>query len=56
MAETIVVFVIIGGVVFFAGRSLYRNMAGKETSCACGVNACSPSGCCNQIMEKMNEE
>ncbi|MEJ2245331.1 MAG: hypothetical protein P8Y80_04450 [Acidobacteriota bacterium] len=56
MAETIAAFVIIGRVIFLHGRSFYRNMTGKEGYCAYGVKACSSSGCCNQIMEKMYEE
>ena len=56
MAEIIAAFVIIGSVVFLAGRSLYRNMAGKADACACGTKVCSSSGCCNQIMEKIHEK
>jgi len=47
MTETIVVCVIVGGVLVFAGRSIYRTLAGKnDGGCACGTNACPASGHC----------
>ncbi len=53
MIETIIVSVIVGAVVIFAGRSLYRTLTGKDSGCAgCGTKSCGQSEPCHPTEPK----
>jgi hypothetical protein len=58
MIETIIVCVIVGAVLLFAGRSLYRTLTGKTDGCACGTKSCPASGRCSslEVSEKKQEK
>ncbi len=47
MIETIIVGVIVGAVLVFAGRSFYRTMTGKNDGCGCGTTSCPASDRCH---------
>lgn len=45
MFENIIVCVVVGIVLFFAGRSLYHALTGKHSGCSgCGKTECPASG------------
>lgn len=46
--ETIIVWAIVGLILFFAGRSAFRTLSGKTDGCGCGSKSCGPSDpCCS---------
>jgi hypothetical protein len=45
MAETIIVLLIVVAAAVFAGRKLYRSVAGAETPCACEPTPPAHGGC-----------
>ena len=50
MFENIIVCVVVGTVLFFAGRSLYHTLTGKHSGCTgCGTTECPASGQCSQL-------
>jgi hypothetical protein len=52
MPETIVVGIIVGAVLVFAGRSFYRTLTGKNDGCGCGTKSCPASDHCHSAAAK----
>jgi len=46
MAESLMVTGIVSAVVFFAGKSLYKTLSGKDSGCGCNGN-CAKKGSSN---------
>lgn len=50
MFENIIVVGVVGTVLFFAGRSFYRTLSGKQEGCSgCGTKSCPASYSCKSF-------